>query len=85
MEQQNSTIFLQAWKSAVTLGIPDQWIEYWGNYTNALSESHVCIIDGKDGLIWAPTAHGAYSPKEGYPIIHVAHKPPILEGWWKAI
>jgi len=82
VDQLNSTIFQQAWKSTAILGILELWTQEWRQYTNALSKSPVRIRDDKDELIWAPAAHGAYTPKEGYPIILTAHKPTILESWW---
>jgi len=54
-------------------------------YINVLSKSHVRIFNHDDDLIWALTTHQVYSPKIGYPIIHVAHKPPFLEGWWSEL
>ena len=82
---ENSTICMQAWKSADTFDILDQWTQEWRGYINALIESHVCITIDEDELIWAPAAHDVYSPKEGYHIIHVVLKPPVLEGWWRSL
>jgi len=78
---EHSNIFTQAWKSVIHLGIPDNWHPDWLSYTNALTESHVRIIDGEDELIWAHAKHGNYTPKDRYPIIYSAHKPPVID-WW---
>lgn len=75
-------MFSKAWTLAEHLGIPVQWQQDWEGYIVALTESHVRIKDGDDKLIWAPTEHGTYSPKVGYPIIHDAHKPLVLLDWW---
>eukprot|EP00253_Pinus_taeda_P035330 PITA_35330 len=51
-DQENSSIFTQAWKSAAHLNLPPEWHQYWEDYTNALSESHIPIKDGPDELMW---------------------------------
>jgi len=38
--------------------------------------------DDEDELTWAPVVRRSYTPKDGYPIIHAAHKPISLESWW---
>lgn len=68
VDLEKSTIFMQAWKSVTYLGIPEQWLQVWEGYITALIKSHVRISNDEYELIWAPVAHGVYSPKVGYTI-----------------
>eukprot|EP00253_Pinus_taeda_P014329 PITA_14329 len=81
----NSNLFSQAWKSTIQLGILDIWHQDWLNYINALTESHIRIIEGDDELIWAKEKHGKYTPKDGYPVIFSPYRPPVLERWWSLL
>lgn len=85
MERVNTSIYQQAWMSTDELGIPDQWSQEWRHYTIALTKSHVKIRDNEDEFIWTPAVHGAYTPKDGYPIIHDSHNLNTLEIWWRMI
>lgn len=65
-DQENSSVFIQAWKSTTQLNLPPYWHHIWNEYTNALSEYHICIKEGPDELMWSKSESGFYTPKEGY-------------------
>jgi len=54
----------------------------WRTYMKTFFESHARLRDEDDDLIWGITQKGNYTPKDGYSIIHVGHKPEFLESWW---
>lgn len=85
VDPENTSLFAQAWKFLDHLGIPVSWQQDWEGYINALTESHVCIKEGANELIWAPVGRGAYTPKDGYPIIHAAHMSHVLLEWWRSL
>lgn len=76
---EHTSLFQQAWKSAWSLLIPQQWEQIWENYTATLTKAHVRIIEGEDEIIWAHEKSGKYSPKEGYLILAKAYKPQDIE------
>lgn len=51
----------------------------------ALLESHVCIIEGTNELIWVHVGHGIYTPKDSYLVIQASLTPLVLIDWWKLI
>lgn len=82
VDMENRTIFNQAWFSTEQLDIPAHWKYDWEAYTAALNESHICIKEGADDLLWTPVKHGTYSLKAGYLIIHSRNRPLVLKDWW---
>lgn len=61
--REHSTFAQQAWKSGRALQIPKPWQQQWKEYTDALTESHIRILEGEDEIRWAPAKHGRYTPK----------------------
>jgi len=82
---ERSTFLHQAWKSAHSLLIPQQWHHHWEDYTATLTESHVRITEGEDEIIWEHAKNGQYSPKEGYLCLVDIHKPQPIDLWWKGV
>eukprot|EP00253_Pinus_taeda_P005682 PITA_05682 len=84
-DQENSSIFTQAWISAAQLNLPLVWHQNWEDYTSALSESHIRIKDGPNELMWNQDESGYYSPKEGYLCLINCKKTEITQSCWKII
>lgn len=61
-----STIWGQAWKNDVKLGINFRWKNEWEVFIKELQRSNVRIKDEPDCLMWAQSKTGEYSPKDGY-------------------
>eukprot|EP00253_Pinus_taeda_P024113 PITA_24113 len=61
-----STLWGQAWKSAVELGLDFRWHHEWSSFIEELHRSNVRINLEPDVLLWAYSKSGKYSPKEGY-------------------
>eukprot|EP00253_Pinus_taeda_P033955 PITA_33955 len=61
-----STLWGQAWKSAVDLGLDFRWHHEWSSFIEELHRSNVRIKSEPDVLLWAHSKSGNYSPKEGY-------------------
>lgn len=84
-DQLRTDILSQAWKSAQQLELPLQLHQEWNNYIVALSESHICIKQGPDELIWCMVDHGLYAPKYGYRAL-ISHRiPDPILSWWHNI
>eukprot|EP00253_Pinus_taeda_P027341 PITA_27341 len=81
----NSTFLQQAWLNAHTLEIPAQWHATWTDYSDALTQAHIRLIDGPDEIIWAFAKHGTYAPKLGYLKLIEPIRPPNIHPTWKAI
>lgn len=60
-------------------------MQYWSDYTIALTESNIRILEGEDEIIWAPAKHGRYSPKGGYLVLMDSHRPQICDTWWSSM
>ena len=37
---EGTSVFVQVWKYATLLGLPEQWHDHWHDFINSLSESH---------------------------------------------
>lgn len=79
----NTTFLHQAWKTTPQLSIPPLWVQYWEDFTQALTEAHIQITDGDDEIIWALSKFGTYSPKDGYLALTGARKRHIISDWWR--
>eukprot|EP00253_Pinus_taeda_P036198 PITA_36198 len=76
-----STIWGQAWKSAVELGLDFRWHNEWSTYIDELHRSNVRIKLESDVLLWAHGKTGLYSPKEGYAYL-MDQKGWAAPEWW---
>eukprot|EP00253_Pinus_taeda_P011302 PITA_11302 len=61
-----STLWGQAWKNAVDLGLDFRWHNEWSSFIEELHRSNVRIKSEPDALLWAHSKTGNYSPKAGY-------------------
>eukprot|EP00253_Pinus_taeda_P025512 PITA_25512 len=61
-----STIWGQAWKTVVDLGLNVRWQNEWEGFIKELQRSNVRIKDEPDVFMWAYSKSGEYSPKDGY-------------------
>lgn len=84
-DSTNSTLFQQAWKSALDLHLPAHWQQVCDVFTDALTQAHIRITEGEDEIVWAHAKNGRYLPKDGYLNLMEAQKPEHLEPWWKAL
>lgn len=84
-DQDNTTIFAQALKSAQELNIPPHWHQIWNNYIAALVESHIRIKEGPDEIMWCLSKNGAFNPKSGYLGLINYRQPENAQDWWQAI
>lgn len=85
VDQEQSDIFHQAWKTATHLNLPQRWHTAWREYCAALMESDIKIIEGSDELVWHQADSGIYTPKEGYIQLIKQRKPEVLNRWWQNI
>lgn len=85
VDQQNTWIFNQAWKTAQHLELPHRWHQEWQDFRSALHESHIKIKEGQDELIWSQAENGIYSLKTGYLILNLHKKPVNTPSWWRSI
>eukprot|EP00253_Pinus_taeda_P034216 PITA_34216 len=76
-----STIWGQAWKDDVDLGIHVRWKAEWEVFIKELQRSNVRIKDEPDCLIWAQSKSGDYSPKDGY-LFLMGKKGWGIPDWW---
>lgn len=84
-DQDNTSIFILAWKIAAQLNLPLEWHQIWEDYTIALSESHIRIKEGPDEVMWDKADHSFYTPKEGYLVLIGNKKPEVMQFWWTII
>eukprot|EP00253_Pinus_taeda_P018856 PITA_18856 len=78
-DPENSSFFQQAWKTAQELHIPRHWRQDWENFTEALTQVHIKIMQEEDEVIWAFAKNGKYSPKEGYQKLIQHFQPEIIQ------
>eukprot|EP00253_Pinus_taeda_P018226 PITA_18226 len=76
-----STIWGQAWKTVVDLGLNVRWQNKWESFIKELQRSNVRIKDEPDVLMWAHSKSGAYSPKDGYNFL-MGKKGWDRPDWW---
>eukprot|EP00253_Pinus_taeda_P011344 PITA_11344 len=76
-----STLWGQAWKNAVDLGLDFRWHNEWSSFIEELHRSNVRIKSEPDALLWAHSKSGNYSPKEGYAFL-MDQKGWQVPEWW---
>ncbi len=84
-DQQNSTLFSQAWLNEQHWNIPIEWNEVWQRYIHALAETHARLRAGEDELIWALSKSDQYTLKMGHDTIIEDRKPENLKSWWVSL
>jgi hypothetical protein len=57
----------------------------WLNFTRALKQSHICLVDREDELVWALDPFGIYTPKMGYTQLNIELHLRVPEWWWKGL
>jgi hypothetical protein len=81
----HSSIWAQEWKTGDQVGLDDQFIEVWENYTRSLKNAHIHITEKEDELVWQNSPFGEYTPKLGYTqlMIDLHNQEPVW--WWKGL
>lgn len=76
-----STIWGQAWKNAVDMGLNIRWHNEWASFIEELHRSNVKIKNEQDVLMWAQGKTGVYSRKDGYSFL-MEKKGWAAPEWW---
>eukprot|EP00253_Pinus_taeda_P022728 PITA_22728 len=76
-----STIWGQAWKNAVDMGLNIRWHNEWSSFIDEFHRSNVRIKTEPDVLMWAHGKIGVYSPKDGY-VFLMEKKGWAAPEWW---
>eukprot|EP00253_Pinus_taeda_P022219 PITA_22219 len=76
-----STLWGQAWKNAMDMGLDIRWHNEWSSFIDELHRSNVRIKTDPDMLLWAHGKTGVYTPKDGYGFL-MEKKGWVESEWW---
>ncbi len=81
VEEEWTTFWSQAWKSAEKLNLHGKFSGIWNNYIRSLKRPHVRIRDRNDSLLRVHSPSRTYTQKSGYSF-HITSQLRINPSWW---
>lgn len=85
VDQWNTWIFAQAWKSAHQINLPSRWHQELNEYISMISASHIRIKEGSNELVWSQAENGKCSPKSSYISLYLHKKLDSISNWWISV